>query len=78
MLDKAKELVAEEFTRLSGRKIKADDCYIVWLSKTLQNWKAFVGTSIIPRAYAEVIYNGNKKETYVDVYEKMSNNSFKD
>ena len=42
MLDKARKLASEEFTRLSGREIKTKDCYVVWFSKTLQNWKALV------------------------------------
>ena len=37
MLEKAKELASQEFSRLSGREIKAEDCFVVWFSKTLQN-----------------------------------------
>ena len=47
MLDKARRLASEEFTRLSGREIKAKDCYVVWFSKVLQNWKVLVGTNEI-------------------------------
>ena len=39
MLEKAKQLASQEFSRLSGREIKAEDCFVVWFSKTLQNWK---------------------------------------
>lgn len=52
--------------------------FIVWFSKTLQNWKALVGTGCIPAGeypgdYVEVTYNGDKKEAYVDVYCKNAN-----
>ena len=55
----------------------------MWFSKTLQNWKALVGTNQIKSDekcgdYAEVTHNGDKKETYVDVYVKVSNRAIKD
>lgn len=78
MLEKAKQLASQELSRLSGREIKPEDCYVVWFSKTLQNWKALVSTNQIQSDekcgnYAEVTHNGDKKETYVDVYAKVSN-----
>lgn len=79
MLEKAKKLASIEFSRLSGREIKPEDCFVVWFSKTLQNWKALVSTGAIVTAdYAEVTHNGDKKETYVDVYTKVSNRAIKD
>lgn len=81
--EKAKELASQEFTRLSGREIKPEDCFVVWFCKTLQNWKALVSTNQIKTGekcgdYAEVTHNGDKKETYVDVYAKVSNQAFAD
>lgn len=83
MLEKAKQLASQEFLRLSGREIKAEDCFVVWFSKTLQNWKALVSTNKITSSetcgdYAEITHNGDKKETYVDVYAKVSNRAIKD
>lgn len=83
MLEKAKQLASQEFSRLSGREIKAEECFIVWFSKTLQNWKALVSTNAISSNkkcgdYAEITHNGDKKETYVDVYAKVSNRAIKD
>lgn len=83
MLEKAKILASQEFSRLSGREIKEEECFIVWFSKTLQNWKALVGTNVITSSescgnYAEITHNGDKKETYVDVYAKVSNRAIKD
>ena len=83
MLKKAKQLASQEFSRLAGREIKEEDCFVVWFSKTLQNWKALVSTNRIKSGekcgdYAEITHNGDKKETYVDVYAKVSNRAIKD
>lgn len=83
MLKKAKELASQEFSLLSGREIKPEDCFVVWFSKTLQNWKALVSTNRIKSDencgdYAEITHNGDQKETYVDVYAKVSNRAIKD
>lgn len=74
---KARMLVAQYFNRRSeitdGYEIKVDDVYIVWFSKTLQNWKALVSTTVSDGMYYEVTYNGDAKETYVDAYKKFDN-----
>ena len=77
MLEKAKQLASQEFSRLSGREIKVEDCFVVWFSKTLQNWKALVITNAISSNgkcsyYAEVTHNGDKEETYVMCTIKIS------
>ena len=54
-------------------QLTMDDVYVVWFSKTLQNWKALVSTNVSDGMYYEVTYNGDKKETYVDVYKKWDN-----
>ena len=58
-------------------EITSDDMYIVWLCKTLKNWKALVSGVHIPE-YVEVTYNGDKQETYVDVYSKVYTKCLKD
>lgn len=35
MLEKAKQLASQEFSRLSDREIKAEDCFVVWFSKNI-------------------------------------------
>lgn len=59
---------------LSEMSITQDDVFIVWFAKTLQNWKALVST-VVPddHLYFELTYNGDKKETYIDVYDKITN-----
>lgn len=50
-----------------------DDVYLVWFSKTLQNWKALVSTTLPDGMYYEVTYNGDAGETYIDAYKKFEN-----
>lgn len=54
-------------------EITLDSVYIVWFCKTLKNWKALVSTIIPDEIYYEVTYNGDTKETYLDVYSKQYN-----
>jgi len=62
------DLLDESFESFDLANIK-----LVWFTKTLQNWKAMVA-DISPEGYFyEVTYNGEKKETYVDTYKKISN-----
>ncbi len=52
------------------RKFKEDEVLLVWFSKTLQNWKAMVVTTVENFVYYEVTHNGDTGETYLDVYVK--------
>lgn len=54
-------------------QITKDDVFVVWSCKTLQNNKALVSTTISDGMYYEITHNGDKKETYVDVYKKWDN-----
>jgi hypothetical protein len=53
--------------------VSAEDFYVVWFCKTLQNWKALVSTDVVSGFYFEVTYNGDRAETYVDIYQKNAN-----
>lgn len=65
---------AEANRWLKENRITTDDVYVVWFSKTLQNWKALVSTDVPDdHLYFELTHNGDKKETYVDVYDKIHN-----
>lgn len=76
-MEKAKWCVLEgETCKAIG--ILEGDLYVVWFSKTLQNWKALVSTDKVKGQYWEVTHNGNKGETYVDNYIKASNMCIKD
>ncbi len=56
-----------------NKKITEDDVHIVWICKTLQNNKALVSTTVTDGLYYEITRNGDKNETYVDVYKKWEN-----
>lgn len=49
------------------------EVFVVWFSKTLQNWKALISTTLPDGMYYEVTYNGDKNETYLDAYKKFDN-----
>jgi len=46
---------------------------MVWFSKTLQNWKAIVVTTLPDVDMYEITYNGDKDEFYLDKYQKTIN-----
>lgn len=59
--------------KIDGVSITADDVYIPWSCKTLQNSKAMASTTLPDGMYYEITYNGDKHEAYVDVYKKWEN-----
>ena len=77
MQEKAKQIVVNYFNnhvdKTDNKQINVDDVFIVWFSKTLQNWKALVSTNVSDGMYYEITHNGDKNETYVDVYKKWEN-----
>ena len=54
-------------------KFSVNDVHVISFTKTLQNWKALVGTTLPDGMYYEVTYNGNKNEIYIDAYKKFDN-----
>ena len=71
-IEKGKETIVK-YMKEKGKKITANDVYIVWLSKTLQNTKGLFSTNIPDGMYYELTYNGDKKELYFDAYKKVEN-----
>ena len=76
-MTKAKQLVVDYFNEhvdvTDGKKLTLENVFIVWFSKTLQNWKALVSTEVPDGMYYEITHNGDKNETYMDVYKKWDN-----
>jgi hypothetical protein len=54
------------------------EVYVIWFCKTLQNWKAIVATTLPDNRIFEVTHNGDRHETYLDVYEKTVNRVYPD
>ena len=77
MLDLCKKIVVDYFNenveKTDGLKINDENVFIVWFSKTLQNFKALVSTTVSDGMYYELTYNGDKKELYLDAYKKWEN-----
>ena len=53
--------------------ITKDDVCVVWFCKTLQNYKVILATPLLDSYFYEFSYNGDKKEAYLDTYEKTDN-----
>ena len=81
MLNLCKDIVADYFNShveiTDNKQITNDDVFIVWFSKTLQNFKALVSTTVSDGMYYELTYNGDKKEIYLDAYKKWENKCIK-
>lgn len=77
MQERAKQIVVDYFNshmdKTDGKQIGLEDVYVVWFCKTLQNWKALLSTNVRDGVYYEINHNGDKNETYVDVYKKWEN-----
>lgn len=82
MMNRAKQLVVDYFNThvdaTDGKKLTMEDVFIVWFSKTLQNWKALVSTTVSDGMYYEITHNGDKNETYLDAYKKWDNKCIPD
>lgn len=82
MMNRAKQLVVDYFNAhvdaTDGKKLTMEDVFIVWFSKTLQNWKALVSTTVSDGMYYEITHNGDKNETYLDAYKKWDNKCIPD
>ncbi len=82
MQERARKIVMDYFNShvdvADKKTITMDDAFVVWFCKTLQNWKALVSTTVSDGMYYEVTHNGDKHETYVDVYKKRENYCVKD
>ncbi len=80
--EKAKQIVIDYYNerveKTDNKKLTENEVFVVWFSKTLQNWKALISTTISDGMYYEVTYNGDKKETYLDSYMKWENVCVKD
>ena len=63
----------ENVNKNDNKRITEDDVYVVWSCRTLQNYKALASTTVSDGIYYEITHNGDKNETYFDVYERLEN-----
>lgn len=77
--DKCKEFVKEYADAHMDKSdnVPTFDVFIVWYSKSLQNHKALLSTSLFDGMYYELTYNGYKNEIYFDAYKKFENKCIK-
>lgn len=83
MQDKARQIVTDYFNRKvdatdSIELLHPSDTFVLWFSKTLQNWKALVSTNIPDGKYYEITYDGDRNQAYLDVYVKLENVTVQD
>lgn len=71
---KVQQWLAHNADNIDG--LSTNDIFVVWYAKTLQNHKALLGTRFA-NYYFECMYNGDKEEMYMDVYNKLENKCFK-
>lgn len=72
-----KKVVADYFNEhrdvTDSQELRAEDVYVVWYSKTLQNHKGLFSTPMSDGMYYEITYNGDADEAYIDAYKKWEN-----
>ncbi len=76
LLKKAIEAFTNFIHAQTGEDVEVDDVRFVWQVKCLQNYKYIITNIAIPGYIAELTYNGDKGELYVDCYCKMGNDVF--
>lgn len=69
----AVRMIIDYYAEHLGHEIAEDMVYVVWYAKVLQNSKALLSTIIKDTRYFEITYNGDKKEFYLDAYQKERN-----
>ena len=81
MMLKAREIVynyiVDHLDKTDNTIFELEDVFVVWFSKTLQNYKCLISTILSDGMYYEITYNGDKDEYYLDAYKKWENKRIK-
>lgn len=75
MKERAMQIVVDYISEHLDKsdKVPQFEVYIVWMCKTLQNWKFLISSTLADGMYYELTYNDNKDEWYLDAYKKFEN-----
>lgn len=65
--------VYEYYTEKNIETLQGFNIFQVWYSKTLQNHKCLISTNNNDHLYFEFTFNGDKKQLYMDIYDKLEN-----
>lgn len=76
-IDKIVEYYNDRVDKTDNKVLTADDVFVVWSCKALQNNKALLSTTVSDGMYYEITYNGDKNEMYLDAYKKWENKCIK-
>ena len=68
-----KEWLIKYYRENFNKNLDIKDIYVVWSCKTLQNNKILMSTNLLGGIYVEATQNGDKQETYFDIYTKKEN-----
>lgn len=68
-----KEWLIKYYIEHLNKSLDIEDIYVVWSCKTLQNNKILMSTNLLDGIYVECTQNGDKQETYFDIYTKQAN-----
>ncbi|WP_323058331.1 DUF6275 family protein [Limosilactobacillus reuteri] len=72
-----KHYIAKNLEKINFTVVNLSEVCIVWYAKVLQNHKALLAVDDLnDRHYYEATYNGDKKQLYLDVYDKQENKCF--
>ena len=73
---RCKEWLIAYYREKFKKNISIEDIFVVWSCKTLQNNKILISTTLLDGIYVECTQNGDKQETYFDIYKKQKNIMF--
>lgn len=75
--EKVVEYTVSNVVEKGGYFVESPKVFVTWQVKVLQNYKALLAISDPDdQHYYEVTYNGDKKQLYLDVYNKQENKCF--
>lgn len=76
-VDKVEEIVVRYlqtyYENKPEKQVLDDKVMVVWFSKTLHSWRALAKVIGHKGTYFEVIHDGEKSKTYLNVYDRRHN-----